>query len=79
MRPNYPAGLHMHKQAVLVILVIKQHEIADILRLFPWRKFRMPDLPGLGILKPVFRNVICNRENNASPAHRSAGCNRTVV
>jgi hypothetical protein len=55
----------MHKQAVLAILVIEQHEIADIFRIFAWRKFRMPDLGGVRIFKPIFRNVIGGRENNS--------------
>src|SRR5438552_15976439 len=62
---GYAPSLHMHKQAVLAILVIEQHEIADIFRIFAWRKFRMSDLGGLRIFKPIFVNVIGGREHNS--------------
>ena len=64
---KYAAGLHMNKQAVLAILVINQHEVADVFRIFARRKFWMPNLGGSGIFKPVFRNVIRGRENNSCP------------
>src|SRR5713101_8320671 len=60
----YAASLHMHKQAVFSILMIQQHEIADVFWIFAWRKFGIPDLGGSCIFKPVFRNIICGSENN---------------
>src|SRR5580704_17086549 len=64
---NYAADLHMHEQAVLTILVINQHKIPDIFRIFANRKFWMPNLRSSGIFKSVFRNVICSCENNSCP------------
>ena len=64
---NYAAGLHMNQQAVLAILMIDQYEVTDVFRIFPRRKFWMPNLGGSDIFKPVFRNVIRSRENNSCP------------
>jgi hypothetical protein len=65
-RPHdHAAGLHVHKQGVLAILMVEQYEITDVFRIFASRKSWMPDLRGLGIFKPVFRNVICDCQNNA--------------
>ncbi len=36
---DHAAELHMHKQAVLAILVINQDEVPDVFRVFASRKF----------------------------------------
>src|ERR1035438_4654864 len=63
---DYATGFHMHKQAVLAILVINQYEVADVFRVLASRKLWMPDLRCPSIFKPVFRDVIRSRQNNSS-------------
>ena len=41
---GYTASLHMHKQAVLAVLVINQDAVPDVFRVLASRKFWMPDL-----------------------------------
>jgi hypothetical protein len=60
---NYAAGLHENQQGVLAILVIDQHEITNVFRIFARRKLWMSNPGGVGIFKPVFRNIIRSCEN----------------
>jgi hypothetical protein len=39
---DHAAGLHVYKPAVLAILMIEQHEIADVFRIFVGREFWIP-------------------------------------
>src|SRR6266700_3346188 len=59
------ASFHVHKQAVLAILVINQDEIPNSLCICAFRKLWVSDLGRLRIFKPVFRDIICSRENNS--------------
>ena len=61
---NHASRLHVHEQAVLVVLVVDKYEVADVFRVSTSGELGMSNCCCLRVFKPVVGDVIGRGEND---------------